>query len=158
MRQARLSAIGVAPNYDQHPALNPRPELIDAERYLSDPINEIRIGSSPGRVSPAQSALPLTGFTAAKALVDAKAIDALRRVLRGPNPEGRGFAAVGLSKLDALLQDDLQVIDKLKTASPIVNQFGCMVTVRPAPEFFSDLTRYHDIFEPENAVDAEESN
>lgn len=158
MDQARLSALGLTPDRDQSSAQNSKPELVDAESYLRDALNEIRVGSFPGRGGPSQPERPPNGFTAAKTLVDAEALDALRRVLRGPNPEGRGFAAVGLSKLGAVSQDDLQVIDKLKTASPIATQFGCMVTVGSARKFFSNLTSHHYMFEPENAINVEESN
>lgn len=79
-------------------------------------------------------ALPPIGFTAAKALVDAKAIDALRRVLRGPNPGGRGFAAVGLSTLGAVSQNDLQVIDMInRDHSGNQNRNACFTFRSPIP-------------------------
>jgi len=76
-------------------------------------------------------------------------------VLRGPNPEGRGFAAVGLSKLNALSGDDLRVIEQLKDASSIATQGGCIVNIGPARAFFSNLKSRHPMFAPSNFSDLE---
>jgi hypothetical protein len=154
MHRTRLVALGEAADYDLSPSPKTSEQLAKAEHLLGDPLALMRVGRFPGRGS--RLGQQPSGFKEAKRLVDAQAVDSLRRVLRGPNPEGRGFAAVGLSKLNALSGDDLRVIEQLKVASSIATQGGCMVNIGPARDFLSNLESHHYLFEPSNITDPDE--
>jgi hypothetical protein len=86
------------------------------------------------------------GVPEARALVRAKNVDALRRILRGANLEGRALAAVGLSFLGALDLDDRRVVGVLASGSGIESSAGCGVTREPAESFFDDLAEKHYVF------------
>jgi hypothetical protein len=145
MNHSRLIAMGETVGYELSPDPGTPDQLVEAERVLNDPLARLAVGFLPGRGGGAPP-----GYKEARRLVNGGAVDALRRVLRGPNPEGRGFAAVGLSKLDALSRDDLRVIEQLKDTSTVTTQGGCMVTVGPAREFFASLTSLHHLFKSGN--------
>jgi hypothetical protein len=144
MRAARLAALGDSDD-DGPEQLGQAPfeSLHQAEAFLSDPFARLAVGRMPGRSRAGERA----DFGAARRLVDAKALGALRRVLRGPNPEGRGFAAVGLSSLDALSPEDLRVIEVLKGTSTVVSRNGCMAHVTPAREFYENLNAWRWLFD-----------
>ncbi len=131
MHRTRLRAMGEVETYALAAEPNAPQRLRAAETLLGDPLASLTVGGP--------------GVQEANQLLEANAIDALRRVLRGSNPEGRGLAAVALSKLHALSSDDWRVIERLKETSSVATQGGCMVTVGPAREFFNDLTSLHDL-------------
>jgi hypothetical protein len=156
MQRSRLVTMGESAEYGLSASPTMPEPLARAEHLLSDPLARLHVGSLPGRGSPGHPAQPPAGFNEAKELVDAESIDALRRILRGPNPEGRGFAAVGLRKLNALAEDDLRIIEQLKDMSSITTQGGCMVVHGSARDFFSNLESYTDMFEPPNSTTSNE--
>jgi hypothetical protein len=59
-------------------------------------------------------------------LLRAKRADLLRDALRGPNAEGRVYAALGLHQLDALAEADKKVVETLMNHNIQVNTCtGC---------------------------------
>jgi hypothetical protein len=142
MHRARLEAMGEASTYDLSPSSTESEQLVAAEKFLSEPLVRLAVGCLPGRGSGSPP-----GFKEATQLVAANSVAALRRILRGSNPEGRGYAAVALSKLDSLSTEDLRVIERLKNTSTVATQGGCMVTISPAREFYTNLQRLHYLFD-----------
>ncbi len=141
MHQARLAELGEADDdAPGQPARDPSDPLSQAEALLSDPLARLAVG-------PAGPTGERADVGAARRLVDARALDALRRVLRGPNPEGRAFAAVGLSSLDALSPQDARVIELLAQTSTVTFKSGCLVTIDSARNFYANLRELHWLFE-----------
>jgi hypothetical protein len=90
------------------PASATPPELAEAWRTLTDPLEELVVGTGCGFVG-----LPPPGFLSTRALVEAGRFDLLRAVLRGPNPEARVFAAHALGAHAALGATDAAAIARL---------------------------------------------
>jgi hypothetical protein len=76
------------------------------------------------------------GRVAMDTLCTSKRYDLIRAILRGPNPEGRTYAALALLGHDKVDSEDATVIQKLKSLSiPIQVCSGCMVST----EKFADI-------------------
>ncbi len=102
LSRRRAEALGDAP------ASPTPPELAAAWRTLTDPLEELVVGTGCGFVG-----LPPPGFLSTRALVEAGRFDLLRAVLRGPNPEARVFAAHALGARAALDATDAAAIATL---------------------------------------------
>ena len=82
------------------------------------------------------------GYEDMEALVQAKRYDLLRQVLRGPNPEGRAYAALALRYAGALDASDRRTVDALRRASPniaVIVEMSDEWGTEGADRFFSDL-------------------
>jgi hypothetical protein len=144
MHEARSAQLGQpAVDVRAQPAGDPSHALSEAEELLSDPLARFPVGSMPGR----GSTRARTEHEAAQSLVDAPAVDALRRVLRGPNPEGRAYAALGLKRLAALSPEDLRVVELLKGTSTVHFQYGCMGHILSASKFYEKLDAFDWLFD-----------
>jgi hypothetical protein len=126
-RDARSAVLGDAPDA-------PLPaELVTAYERLTSPFDERLVvwKRSEGR-----------GYEETEALLGAKRYDLLRQVLRGPNPEGRAYAALALHDARALDASDRRTVEALRLASPaigVVEIPGDVFSTERAERFFSEL-------------------
>jgi hypothetical protein len=98
-------------------------ELRESYELLLSPFESLDIGDNCY-----EGGSPPEGRVAARKLVAARRADLLRNALRGPNPEGRLYAARGLRDLEVLSTADHAAIGKLrKLELPLATCHGCMV-------------------------------
>ena len=96
-------------------------DILDAYHKLMSPHESYEVGRACG----AGGNRP-RGHVAMSSLVEAKRSDLLRNVLRGPNPEGRVFAGIGLEQLDLLSEADLKTVVVLMNTPVRINSCrGC---------------------------------
>jgi hypothetical protein len=106
------------------------PDLSRAYATLMSPLEKLAVGVSCGRGEGSPY-----GRDAAAALRTAGRVDLLRNVLRGPNPEGRVYAARALAKLGATDDADAKIIAKLGSSStPIQSCSGCIFMQTPSAD------------------------
>ncbi len=103
MQRALAAALGEA-----KPATVP-PELDEAYHRLTSPFEALIVGRRPCSTFAASE-----GWPEAQALLKAARFDPLRRILRGPNPEGRAYAALALAEANAIRPADLVTIATLR--------------------------------------------
>jgi hypothetical protein len=85
------------------------------------PLEDLAVGKSCGEVG-----WPPRGRDAESVLEKQRRVDLFRNVLRGPNPEGRVYAAQALTDLQAMRPEDGAVVAKLASLPiPIMTCGGC---------------------------------
>jgi hypothetical protein len=115
------------------PETGPPEDLSNAYERLASPLEHLVVGKGAEG----------WGYEEMSALLHAKRYDLLKQVLRGPNPEGRAYAALALQAAGALDASDRHAINVLRRASPgivaDVELRDDMGFVDPADRFFSRL-------------------
>ena len=125
-RDAMSAVLGRAPD------AQPPGELLAAYERLTSPLERLTVWK--GSVG--------WGYEEAEALLKAKRYDLLRQVLRGPNPEGRAYAALALRDAGALDSSDRRTVEALRRVSPaiaVVEIPGDEGSIERADRFFSEL-------------------
>jgi len=119
LRQRREAALGAADG-------KPSSEHAAAFELLTSPLAELIVGRSFG-----DDGAPPPGFEAAEQLARNGQTALLRATLRGPNLEGRVYAAHALLARSAADERDRATIDALaKVQTPIQTSEGCELTAR----------------------------
>jgi hypothetical protein len=110
-------------------------DLTRAYEMLMSPLEELTVGTTCG-----DGGGPAHGRLETDSLRAAGRIDLLRQILRGPNPEGRVYAARALAEMDAMNIDD-QGITQWLAARPVSIQFcdGCIIFRRSSAEAFGGV-------------------
>ncbi len=110
-------------------------ELAEAYQVLTDPTSELIVGhfcGHPGDIPAGRSEMG--------DLVNAKRRDLLRNVLRGLNPEGRVYGALGLSRLEPVDPADAATIAKLRESElTVLSCVTCMFRRANPAETLDDV-------------------
>jgi hypothetical protein len=109
-------------------------ELQKSYEILASPLDRLVVGTACG-----VAGSPPLGAKETLMLEKAGRLDLLRNVLRGPNPEGRVYAAQALRRHQPLTPDDASVIEKIRTQPTIIfGCSGCMPMNAPAAQVLGD--------------------
>jgi hypothetical protein len=123
VNQAKLDEI-LARTLGPQPKVSPEASLKESFDVLVAPFEVTDVGEKCY-----YSGIKPTGRVAMDTLCASQRYDLMRAILRGPNPEGRTYAALALLEHDKVDSQDATVIQKLKSLSiPIQVCRGCIVS------------------------------
>jgi hypothetical protein len=137
--------------------LPPPPPLFPADAYakLTDPVAPLEYGWISG-----EGGDPAAGREEAERLLAAGDAALLRNVARGPNPEGRIFAAEALLRLESkgrkLSAAEAKLVDAVRALPVRVTcAAGCLVDRKLGPEALADGLKEAAEIEQDKEMDKE---